>query len=85
MAPCIIDFIGAIALLGPVGGRGPWTLLGPNGNRFAGCHFRAQEWHLAKLHFFFSPISLNENAPVRGYLEKLFARYSLLMSHDNWD
>jgi hypothetical protein len=29
MAPCIIDFIGANALLGPVGGRGPWTLLGP--------------------------------------------------------
>jgi hypothetical protein len=28
MAPCIIDFIGANALLGPVGGRGPWTLLG---------------------------------------------------------
>ncbi len=29
MAPCIINFIGANALLGPVGGRGPWTLLGP--------------------------------------------------------
>ncbi len=29
MAMCIIDFIGANALLGPVGGRGPWTLLGP--------------------------------------------------------
>jgi hypothetical protein len=27
MAPCIINFIGANALLGPVGGRGPWTLL----------------------------------------------------------
>jgi hypothetical protein len=26
MAPCIIDFIGANALLGPEGGRGPWTL-----------------------------------------------------------
>jgi hypothetical protein len=33
MALCIIDFIGAYALLGPVGGRGPWTLLGPNGTR----------------------------------------------------
>ncbi len=35
MAPCIIDFIGANGLRGPVGGRGPWTLLGPgplNGN-----------------------------------------------------
>jgi hypothetical protein len=31
MALCIIDFIGANGLLGPVGGRGPWTLLGPNG------------------------------------------------------
>ncbi len=29
MAPCIIDFLGANGLLGPVGGRGPWTLLGP--------------------------------------------------------
>ncbi len=29
MAPCIIDFIGANALLGPVKGREPWTLLGP--------------------------------------------------------
>jgi serine/threonine protein kinase len=29
IAPCIIGFIGANALLGPVGGRGPWTLLGP--------------------------------------------------------
>ncbi len=29
MAPCIIDFIRANALLGLVGGRGPWTLPGP--------------------------------------------------------
>ncbi len=29
MALCITDFIGANALLGPVRGRGPWTLLGP--------------------------------------------------------
>jgi hypothetical protein len=28
MGPCIIDFIGANGLCGPVGGRGPWTLLG---------------------------------------------------------
>jgi serine/threonine protein kinase len=31
IALCIIDFIGANVLLGPVGGRGPWTLLDPNG------------------------------------------------------
>ncbi len=43
MALCIIDFIGANGLLGAVGGRGPWTLLGPNGTRFARCHLRAQE------------------------------------------
>jgi hypothetical protein len=30
MAPCIIDFIGANGICGPVGGRGPWTLLGPS-------------------------------------------------------
>ncbi len=29
LAPCIIDFIGPNGLRGPVGGRGPWTLLGP--------------------------------------------------------
>ncbi len=43
MAPCIIDFIGANALIGPVGGRGPWTLLSRNSTRFARCHLRAQE------------------------------------------
>jgi hypothetical protein len=35
MVPCIIDFIGANGLCGPVGGRGPWTLLG-------------LKWHRAK-------------------------------------
>jgi hypothetical protein len=35
MAPCIIDFIGANALLGPVGGRGPG-------------HSWALKWHRAK-------------------------------------
>jgi hypothetical protein len=34
-ALCIIDFIGGNGLLGQVGGRGPWTLLGPNGTRCA--------------------------------------------------
>jgi hypothetical protein len=29
MCPCIIDFIGGNGLQGWVGGRGPWTLLGP--------------------------------------------------------
>ncbi len=43
MALCIIDFIEAYALLGPVGGRGPWTLLGPNGTRFAWYHLRTPE------------------------------------------
>ena len=36
MALCIIDFIGANAFLGPVGGRGPWTLLGNGAIRIIG-------------------------------------------------
>ncbi len=33
MGPCIIDFIGGNGLRGQVGGRGPWTLLGPGVSR----------------------------------------------------
>jgi hypothetical protein len=39
MAPCIIDFIGANALLGPVGGGGPRPWTG---------HSWALKWHRAK-------------------------------------
>jgi hypothetical protein len=39
MVPCIIDFIGANALLGPVGGEGALDTPGPlNGIKQSECH-----------------------------------------------
>ncbi len=39
MAPCIIDFIGANGLRGPVGGKGALDTPGPlNGNERSECH-----------------------------------------------
>jgi hypothetical protein len=41
MAPRIIDFIGANALLGPVGGKGALDTPGPlNGIERSECHFQ---------------------------------------------
>jgi hypothetical protein len=52
MAPCIIDFIGAYALLGPVGGGGPG-------------HSWALKWHRAK-RVPFGPRSVQGPFPPTG-------------------